>query len=752
MVGIWSTHPATYQCHLNYCQETFSSEYELDRHRITVNHGVEEQDSLFTLTRLQDIIPEKEVKLIRMTTLQEINPECTIVIKNTKNKIHYVSEWDPRKHAATKGGYLEGEITIPQYSRPIKMTIQTLPAHGKGMKKAIEAGVHPALIHNVIMGRGKRDQGKEPVPTECNWRLEYLIENGRVIALNKISKFDAGRNVPQQNEVTQVKNNKIILGGKRNELSLIIVQPKQRSRGDDATEATLPRVIINKLEATGQDASDINVQELEKCFKGAEFNKNMKQVGLNVDLRDYNTNEPIASCLTSQPICDFTNMHIGPLDLADASPLKSCTNGGRKIMIISEQKLPNKVKPIFEIWSGDSQMKDLEKYLSQPIDFQVRQESIIFLTPHQGFLKGMDWNNLTLKLAVMRTEDKHISSKKFSFRYVPHNSQSCMFCSHNLDTEEQVKIVENKKPKKGARAMVRNMAKSALNLNLNDCQSTFISKDDLEKCSLAVDGLTFNHGIDWNEDNFVNNKKSGKRTLTAATDMKDNKTIDDYEMKTDVLSEGYYSPRSMNVSSPEEAPSSCQPSYKKTRYETPDPDENMIPTPVLELNRSNASSTLEPKFHTQINAFSDFIAASDPKDTFAMVDVLKESEDVQEEDLNDFYKYADTLPSQTWPDIFSSVMPVPDGANQSVYTEDCTSNDDDDAVCNENKMPDTAHEKPKDLHNLLSSFPTFVFLFFLFFFLQVMACIFAFEEEDIPLLDISTSSLVFSATTIFMEL
>eukprot|EP00092_Neocalanus_flemingeri_P024680 GFUD01026769.1.p1 GENE.GFUD01026769.1~~GFUD01026769.1.p1 ORF type:complete len:688 (+),score=131.79 GFUD01026769.1:284-2347(+) len=684
MVGIWSTHPATDQCHLHYCQETFSSEYELDRHSITVNYGVEGQDSLFTLTRLQDIIPEKEVKLIRMTRLQEINPECTIVIKNTKNKIHYVSEWDPRKHAATKGGYLEGEITIPQYSRPMKMTIQTLPAHGKGMKKAIEAGVHPALIHNVIMGRGKRDQGKEPVPTECNWRLEYLIENGRVIALNKISKFDAERNVPQQNEVTQVKNNKIVLGGKRNELSLIIVQPKQRSRGDDATEATLPRVIINKLEATGQDASDINVQELEKCFKGAEFNKNMKQVGLNVDLRDYNTNEPIASCLTSQPICDFTNMHIGPLDLADASPLKSCTNGGRKIMIISEQKLPNKVKPIFEIWSGDSQMKDLEKYLSQPIDFQVRQESIIFLTPHQGFLKGMDWNNLTLKLAVMRTEDKHISSKKFSFRYVPHNSQSCMFCSHNLDTEEQVNLKENKKNGKRKLAL-KNYKRSDVNKTIQSfftcpmshCQSPYSTKDELERHVLAV------HGVD----------------------------IDDSLTKSEMLSGVSYNYENMNVSSPEE-----EHSFKKLRIDNM--NEDRIPLPCLEMSRA----TVITRSHIQDDTY--VITASD---------------------MTEFGRWTDTLPN-----IFPFVMK--DGAPRSVPKLDCSTKMEDKTGDYQDKILNSDKEKPKSLYDLFSCFPRLIFLFFVFFTLQIMAFLFASEsEEEIPLLQVSSSSFAFSAVTIFAE-
>ena len=161
-------------------------------------------------------------------------------------------------------------------------------------------------------------------------------------------------------------------------------------------------------------------------------------------------------------------MHIGPLELADASPLSSCVNGGRKIMIVSDQTLPKDVEPIFQIWSEETQMKDLEKCLTQPYYFQVRNESIILLTPPQGNLNGVNWNNLTLKLAVRRIEDNHISNNKFTFKYVPHDNLNCMYCYHSLDTEGLVCLVENKN--RGKRSMsVKNYSNRDVKKATDEC-------------------------------------------------------------------------------------------------------------------------------------------------------------------------------------------------------------------------------------------------------------------------------------------
>ena len=53
--------------------------------------------------------------------------------------------------------------------------------------------------------------------------------------------------------------------------------------------------------------------------------------------------------------------------------------------------------------------------------------------------------------------------------------------------------------------------------------------------------------------------------------------------------------------------------------------------------------------------------------------------------------------------------------------------------------------------DLISHLSHFVFLFFIFLFLQVLAFMFVFDdEEEIPFFELSTSSITFSMTTLFI--
>ena len=101
---------------------------------------------------------------------------------------------------------------------------------------------------------------------------------------------------------------------------------------------------------------------------------------------------------------------------------------------------------------------------------------IIFLTPPQNNFEKLDWNSLSLKLAVRRIEDNHISKKKFIFQYFPHNITNCMFCFHNLDTDEKVNIDQAKK-----------RIKKSLNMTN---YATIEMTQDVDKSFLQVEGLS----------------------------------------------------------------------------------------------------------------------------------------------------------------------------------------------------------------------------------------------------------------------
>ena len=162
--------------------------------------------------------------------------DLSIKITSEKHRIRYPSEWDPRGHAKTKGGYLEGEITLPKHNGLMKMIIKTFPAEGgEEMDKARFYGIHPTLVHVVRIGRGKRDGWKEPTPTEDHWKQEFLIDGKSVSIVNKISELESEERkerIPKEDEVTQLTHDrKIILGRTKDQLNLIVLQPTQKESG-----------------------------------------------------------------------------------------------------------------------------------------------------------------------------------------------------------------------------------------------------------------------------------------------------------------------------------------------------------------------------------------------------------------------------------------------------------------------------------------------------------------------------------------
>jgi len=70
-------------------------------------------------------------------------------------------------------------------------------------------------------------------------------------------------------------------------------------------------------------------------------------------------------------------------------------------------------------------------------------------------------------------------------------------------------------------------------------------------------------------------------------------------------------------------------------------------------------------------------------------------------------------------------------------------------VSHELHISDNIQDTPKDYLSYLSKL---VFFFFIFLFLQVLAFMFMFDEEDeIPLLEFASSSILFSFTSIMLE-
>eukprot|EP00090_Calanus_glacialis_P004160 TRINITY_DN13074_c0_g1_i1.p1 TRINITY_DN13074_c0_g1~~TRINITY_DN13074_c0_g1_i1.p1 ORF type:complete len:370 (-),score=71.49 TRINITY_DN13074_c0_g1_i1:116-1225(-) len=358
----------------------------------------------------------------------------SIELQTTQVLMRYISEWDPREAAHTKGGYLEGQIKVPDFNGAMTMVIQTYPAADAD---PLISSVHPILLHVVRIGKGKRDQELEPVPTYFHWKQVFEIKDGNVSIMNRLSELDIERdgqtrNVPLKDVVTRMDANTITLGRKRGQLNLVLLQPKQKSRAQKA-EATVTKVLMDRLKTNDEEV----IAKYEKLYKGKN-SKNLKRLRLKVD---FYTDTFQYSVISPQTIVDSGNKDIGAMDFVDAHPRKSCTNGNRLIIIISEYNLSKDITPIFQIFttdsiSGEKQRPDLEQFLVQPEEnenrIEIRNTQITFRTPRQPMLQRIR-EEYTLKLAVRRNGDGYISSTKFNFEYEQHVSGNCLECDWDID-------------------------------------------------------------------------------------------------------------------------------------------------------------------------------------------------------------------------------------------------------------------------------------------------------------------------------
>merc|ERR1712062_219298 len=120
----------------------------------------------------------------------------------------------------------------------------------------------------------------------------------------------------------------------------------------------------------------------------------------------------------------------------------------------------------------------------------------------------------------------------------------------------------------------------------------------------------------------------------------------------------------------------------------------------------------------------------------AFEDVLN---DIKPEDLQAFSSFTDNF--------FDWIKK--DGGRASASPRDPKIRAELDVVSHALHVNDNSQATPKDY---LSHLSKLVFFFFIFLFMQVFAFMFMYdEEEDIPLFEFSSSSILFSMTSILME-
>ena len=196
------------------------------------------------------------------------------------------------------------------------MRIETYPAEDV---PSIVAGVHPSLLHVVRIGKGKRYNHLEPVPTKNHWRQEFEIQGNKVFVINRTSELDEGRRqVPAKDVVTEMHNNMITLGSTKEHLNLVILRPKQSN-----CDATITKVLGDGLEISRDEA-----EQYKKHFVGEKGGINLAKIRLKVSFKN-EAGVLICSSISPQTVVDNGNKKIGCMNLWDCTPRKSHPSGGR---------------------------------------------------------------------------------------------------------------------------------------------------------------------------------------------------------------------------------------------------------------------------------------------------------------------------------------------------------------------------------------------------------------------------------------
>jgi len=368
--------------------------------------------------------------------------ETTVYIEVKPHHLfRYPSEWDPRQNGKTKGGYLEGQIRLPRTGGNLKVLLSTYPEEphssaNHNLSQA-ESEIHPTLLHVVRKGNGNRRYNfKEPVPSIHHWQQCFEVRGRKVYIVNKTSSNDDDRKeaIPEKDEMFDLSEDMTLKIGKdAGELNMIILIPKTEKR------ANVNDVSLNKL--LHSRTSNAAVQEtLSMSYRGKN-SVNLKKVKLKVEVFDLDTGTFLGSHI-SKAISDTASKAHGAMDLHDATPLRSCATGGRKVVMLSEFGLAKDVEPKFQLYDsqGIRLLEEEESLLKQPqmADTSIMRESIVFITPPQPLAETIRSRGYKVRLVARRSSDGYVSKKKFDFDYIPHDYYDpCFFCHEDPDNIPQ---------------------------------------------------------------------------------------------------------------------------------------------------------------------------------------------------------------------------------------------------------------------------------------------------------------------------
>ena len=419
-------------------------------------------------------------------------------LTTTEIFLRYFGECEPLKGKA-KGGYFVGRVKVPfndKKKEEIFMTIDLVPSADlvetivKTLHKKVYpdlspenaravaeplAMAFPNLIHHLrFEDDGKRACEKEPVISNYSWKLEYIIDDKKVIRKKTCKQCMKCRKCildADRPEVWKEKNQEVgtlleekVEGKKAYFFQLTENQGKNKAKkeqkfcvkpfqalknGNADLETTIDAVLNDRLSDQTQ-----KVRDIIKSFYSKNNIQNIWMFRLRVQFKDE------AGSLKGEGISgdikDTKNIKSGSMDILDVIVSKSCYTGRRKICILSEWDLDKKkdvVQPKLKVYNDiGTHLEELTKTLNQPDEVIVEKRSVRFLSPRQNGDKIKDIYNKghTIKLLLQRLNGQE-SNKAVTFKYIPCDG-SCDFCKRDVENVDGDCLEEGEKLKTGERA------------------------------------------------------------------------------------------------------------------------------------------------------------------------------------------------------------------------------------------------------------------------------------------------------------
>ena len=238
--------------------------------------------------------------------------------------------------------------------------------------------------------------------------------------------------IPPVDDMFPIGEDMIVhLGKDSTQLNLIILSPKTEKRAS-REEVSLSTILASRLDNRREV-----LEEALAHYKNSTF---QKQVKLKVEVFNVDSGRLLGSAI-SLPISDTASKAHGAMDMRDATPLVSCSRGGRKVVMVSEFPLARDVHPRFQLYDRNgSRLKELEEeILNQPGSngqraVEVLKETIMFITPSQAHAERILREGWQIQLTARRGSDGLVSKKKFLFQFLPHDYYNpCIFCDLAVD-------------------------------------------------------------------------------------------------------------------------------------------------------------------------------------------------------------------------------------------------------------------------------------------------------------------------------